>query len=129
MVGPGNAYVAEAKRQLFGRVGIDLLAGPTETMVIADDTVDAELCATDLLGQAEHGYDSPAFLVTNNQKLAEDTLSEIDRILKILPTANTASVSWKDYGEVILCDSYEEMLNVANDIASEIGRASCRERV
>jgi sulfopropanediol 3-dehydrogenase len=119
MVGPGNAYVAEAKRQLFGRVGIDLLAGPTETMVIADDTVDAELCATDLLGQAEHGYDSPAILVTNNQKLAEDTLSEIDRILKILPTANTASVSWKDYGEVILCDSYEEMLNVANDIASE----------
>ena len=119
MVGPGNAYVAEAKRQLFGRVGIDLLAGPTETMVIADNTVDAELCATDLLGQAEHGYDSPAVLVTNNQKLAEDTLSEIDRILKILPTANTASVSWKDYGEVILCDSYEEMLNVANDIASE----------
>jgi len=119
MVGPGNAYVAEAKRQLFGRVGIDLLAGPTETMVIADDTVDAELCASDLLGQAEHGYDSPAFLVTNNKKLAEDTLSEIDRILKILPTANTASVSWKDYGEVILCDSYEEMLNVANDIASE----------
>jgi len=119
MVGPGNAYVAEAKRQLFGRVGIDLLAGPTETMVIADDTVDAELCATDLLGQAEHGYDSPAFLVTNNKKLAEDTLSEIDRILKILPTANTASVSWKDYGEVILCDSYEERLNVANDIASE----------
>jgi len=119
MVGPGNAYVAEAKRQLLGRVGIDLLAGPTETMVIADDTVDAELCATDLLGQAEHGYDSPAFLVTNNKKLAEDTLSEIDRILKILPTANTASVSWKDYGEVILCDSYEEMLNVANDIASE----------
>jgi len=119
MVGPGNAYVAEAKRQLFGRVGIDLLAGPTETMVIADDTVDAELCATDLLGQAEHGYDSPAFLVTNNKKLAEDTLSEIDRILKILPTANTASVSWKDYGEVILCNSYEEMLKVANDIASE----------
>ena len=119
IVGPGNAYVAEAKRQLFGRVGIDLLAGPTETMVIADNTVDAELCATDLLGQAEHGYDSPAVLVTNNQKLAEDTLSEIDRILKILPTANTASVSWKDYGEVILCDSYEEMLNVANDIASE----------
>ena len=119
LVGPGNAYVAEAKRQLFGRIGIDLLAGPTETMVIADDTVDAELCATDLLGQAEHGYDSPAFLVTNNKKLAEDTLSEIDRILKILPTANTASVSWKDYGEVILCDSYEEMLNVANDIASE----------
>ena len=119
LVGPGNAYVAEAKRQLFGRVGIDLLAGPTETMVIADDTVDAELCATDLLGQAEHGYDSPAVLVTNNQQLAEQTLSEIDRILKILPTANTASVSWKDYGAVIVCDSYEEMLDVANDIASE----------
>ena len=119
LVGPGNVYVAEAKRQLFGRVGIDLLAGPTETMVIADDTVDAELCATDLLGQAEHGYDSPAVLVTNNQQLAEQTLSEIDRILKILPTANTASVSWKDYGAVIVCDSYEEMLDVANDIASE----------
>ena len=119
LVGPGNAYVAEAKRQLFGRVGIDLLAGPTETMVIADETVDAELCATDLLGQAEHGYDSPAVLVTNKQKLAEDTLSEIERILKILPTANTAAVSWEEYGEVILCDSYEEMLNVANDIASE----------
>ncbi len=119
LVGPGNAYVAEAKRQLFGRVGIDLFAGPTETMVIADETVDAELCATDLLGQAEHGYDSPAVLVTNKQKLAEDTLSEIERILKILPTANTAAVSWEEYGEVILCDSYEEMLNVANDIASE----------
>ncbi len=119
LVGPGNAYVAEAKRQLFGRVGIDLFAGPTETMVIADETVDAELCATDLLGQAEHGYDSPAVLVTNKQKLAEETLSEIERILKILPTANTAAVSWEEYGEVILCDSYEEMLNVANDIASE----------
>ena len=101
LVGPGNAYVAEAKRQLFGRVGIDLFAGPTETMVIADETVDAELCATDLLGQAEHGYDSPAVLVTNKQKLAEDTLSEIERILKILPTANTAAVSWEVYGEVI----------------------------
>ena len=119
LVGPGNAYVAEAKRQLFGRVGIDLLAGPTETMVIADETVDAELCATDLLGQAEHGYDSPAVLVTNSQKLAEDTIAEIDRLLKILPTANTASVSWEVYGEVILCGSYEEMLDVANDIASE----------
>jgi sulfopropanediol 3-dehydrogenase len=94
LVGPGNAFVAEAKRQLFGRVGIDLFAGPTETMVIADDTVDAELCATDLLGQAEHGYNSPAVLVTNNLKLAEDTLSEIDRLLTILPTADTASVSW-----------------------------------
>ena len=119
IVGPGNAYVAEAKRQLFGRVGIDLLAGPTETMVIADETVDAELCATDLLGQAEHGYDSPAVLVTNSQQLAEDTLSEIDRLLKILPTANTAAVSWEDYGEVILCDTYDEMLEVADDIASE----------
>ena len=119
LVGPGNAYVAEAKRQLFGRVGIDLLAGPTETMVIADETVDAELCATDLLGQAEHGYDSPAVLVTNSQKLAEDTIAEIDRLLKILPTANTAAVSWEVYGEVILCDSYQEMLDVSNDIASE----------
>ena len=119
LVGPGNAFVAEAKRQLFGRVGIDLFAGPTETMVIADDTVDAELCATDLLGQAEHGYNSPAFLVTNNQKLAEDTLLEIDRLLTILPTADTASVSWEEYGEVIVCDNYDEMLDVANDIASE----------
>ena len=119
LVGPGNAFVAEAKRQLFGRVGIDLFAGPTETMVIADDTVDAELCATDLLGQAEHGYNSPAVLVTNNLKLAEDTLSEIDRLLTILPTADTASVSWEEYGEVIVCDNYDEMLDVANDIASE----------
>lgn len=119
LVGPGNAFVAEAKRQLFGRVGIDLFAGPTETMVIADETVDAELCATDLLGQAEHGYNSPAVLVTNSRKLAEETLSEIDRILKILPTAGTASVSWADYGEVILCDTYDEMLAVADDIASE----------
>ena len=117
--GPGNAYVAEAKRQLFGHIGIDLLAGPTETMVIADDTVDAELCATDLLGQAEHGYNSPAVLVTNNQRLAEDTLSEIDRLLTILPTADTASVSWEEYGEVIVCDTYEEMLDIANEIASE----------
>lgn len=119
LVGPGNAFVAEAKRQLFGRVGIDLFAGPTETMVIADDTVDAELCATDLLGQAEHGYNSPAVLVTNNLKLAEDTLLEIDRLLTILPTADTASVSWEEYGEVIVCDNYDEMLDVANDIASE----------
>ncbi|MBT6894943.1 MAG: histidinol dehydrogenase [Rhodobacterales bacterium] len=119
LVGPGNAYVAEAKRQLFGRVGIDLFAGPTETMVIADDTVDGELCATDLLGQAEHGYNSPAVLLTNSRKLAEDTLTEIDRLLEILPTADTASVSWADYGEVILCDTYDEMLTVADDIASE----------
>ncbi|MDP5085794.1 MAG: histidinol dehydrogenase [Yoonia sp.] len=119
IVGPGNAFVAEAKRQLFGRVGIDLFAGPTETMVIADDTVDAELCATDLLGQAEHGYNSPAVLVTNSEKLAKATLAEIDRILAILPTAETARTSWADYGEVILCDTYDEMLAVADDIASE----------
>jgi len=119
LVGPGNAFVAEAKRQLFGRVGIDLFAGPTETMVIADETVDGELCATELLGQAEHGYNSPAVLLTNSRKLAEDTLSEIDRLLEILPTADTASVSWADYGEVILCDTYDEMLKVADDIASE----------
>ena len=119
LVGPGNAYVAEAKRQLFGRVGIDLFAGPTETMVIADETVDAELCATDLLGQAEHGYKSPAILVTTSRKLAEATLREIDRLLTILPTAATASASWRDYGEVIVCDTHDEMLAVANDIASE----------
>ena len=119
LVGPGNAFVAEAKRQLFGKVGIDLFAGPTETMVIADETVDAELCATDLLGQAEHGYNSPAVLLTNSQKLAEETLREIDRLLEILPTAETARASWTDYGEVIVCDTYDEMLSVANDIASE----------
>ncbi|MDE2384067.1 MAG: histidinol dehydrogenase [Alphaproteobacteria bacterium] len=119
LVGPGNAFVAEAKRQLFGRVGIDLFAGPTETMVIADDTVDAELCATDLLGQAEHGYNSPAILITNSRKLAEGTMAEVARLLQILPTASTAGVSWADYGEVILCGSHEEMLAVANDIASE----------
>ncbi len=119
LVGPGNAYVAEAKRQLFGRVGIDLFAGPTETMVIADEAVDAELCATDLLGQAEHGYNSPAVLVTNSQNLADETLNEIDRILTILPTADTAGVSWEEYGEVVVCDTYDEMLEVANEIASE----------
>ena len=119
LVGPGNAFVAEAKRQLFGRVGIDLFAGPTETLLIADDTVDAELCATDLLGQAEHGYDSPAVLITNSRRLAEATLAEVDRLLKILPTAATAGVSWADYGEVILCDSYQEMLDTANFVASE----------
>ncbi|QYK42674.1 MAG: histidinol dehydrogenase [Paracoccaceae bacterium] len=119
LVGPGNAYVAEAKRQLFGKVGIDLFAGPTETMVIADDTVDAELCATDLLGQAEHGYNSPAVLLTTSRRLAEATLAEIDRLLSILPTADTAAVSWRDYGEVIHCDTHDEMLAVANDIASE----------
>ena len=119
LVGPGNAFVAEAKRQLFGRVGIDLFAGPTETMVIADETVDAELCATDLLGQAEHGYNSPAVLVTNSEKLARSTMTEIDRLLKIIPTADTAGKSWTDYGEVILCETYDEMLEIADKIASE----------
>ena len=120
LVGPGNAFVAEAKRQLYGRVGIDLFAGPTETMVIADETAaDAELCATDLLGQAEHGYNSPAVLLTNSRQLAEDTLAEIDRLLHILPTAATARTSWEEYGEVIVCDTYDEMLQVADDIASE----------
>lgn len=119
LVGPGNAFVAEAKRQLYGRVGIDLFAGPTETMVIADETADAELCATDLLGQAEHGYNSPACLITNSLALAEGTLAEVERILKILPTADTAAISWRDYGDVILCDTHEEMLQVANDMAYE----------
>lgn len=119
LVGPGNAFVAEAKRQLYGRVGIDLFAGPTETMVIADETVDAEMCATDLLGQAEHGYNSPAVLLTTSRALADATMAEIERILAILPTAETARRSWEDYGEVIVCDTHEEMLDVANDIASE----------
>lgn len=120
LVGPGNAFVAEAKRQLFGRVGIDLFAGPTETMVIADEHgADAELCATDLLGQAEHGYNSPAVLLTNSEKLAKDTMAEIERLLKILPTAETARTSWEDYGEIIVCDTYDEMLAVADHIASE----------
>lgn len=120
LVGPGNAYVAEAKRQLFGRVGIDLFAGPTETMIIADETAaDAELCATDLLGQAEHGYNSPCVLLTNSEKLARATMAEVERILTILPTADTARKSWEDYGEVIVCDTYDEMLAVADDIASE----------
>ena len=119
LVGPGNAFVAEAKRQLFGRVGIDLFAGPTETMVIADETVDAEMCATDLIGQAEHGYNSPACMITNSRKLAEATLAEIDRLLEIIPTRDTASVSWQDYGDMIVCDTYEEMLSVANDMAYE----------
>ena len=119
LVGPGNAFVAEAKRQLFGRVGIDLFAGPTETMVIADETVDAELCASDLLGQAEHGYNSPSCLITNSRKLAEETMAECERLLEILPTAETARVSWAEYGDVVLCDSHEEMLTVANDMAYE----------
>ena len=119
LVGPGNAFVAEAKRQLYGRVGIDLFAGPTETMLIADDTVDAELCATDLLGQAEHGYNSPACLITTSRALALATLVEVDRLLAILPTRDTAAVSWRDFGEVILCDTHDEMLSVANQMAYE----------
>jgi sulfopropanediol 3-dehydrogenase len=119
LVGPGNAYVAEAKRQLFGRVGIDLLAGPTETLIIADDTVDGELCATDLLGQAEHGPTSPAVLLTNSEALALETMKEVDRQLKILPTGEVAGQAWDVYGQVIVCDSYEEMLGEAERIASE----------
>jgi sulfopropanediol 3-dehydrogenase len=119
IVGPGNAYVAEAKRQLFGRVGIDLLAGPTETLIIADDTVDGEMCATDLLGQAEHGPTSPAILLTNSEKLARATMAEVDRLLTILPTADVAKKAWEDFGEVIVCDSYEEMVQEADRIASE----------
>ena len=119
LVGPGNAFVAEAKRQLFGRVGIDLFAGPTETMVIADDSVDGELCATDLLGQAEHGPDSPAILITNSRALAEDTLREIDRLLRVLPTAAIAAKAWEAFGEVIVCDDHAEMARVADDYANE----------
>ena len=111
IVGPGNAFVAEAKRQLFGRVGIDLFAGPTETLVIADETVDGELCAADLLGQAEHGTNSPAVLLTNSEKLAQDTMAEVERQLTILPTADVARVAWDEYGQVIVCDSYEEMVD------------------
>ena len=119
LVGPGNAYVAEAKRQLYGRVGIDLFAGPTETLVIADETVDAEMCATDLLGQAEHGPNSPAVLLTTSEKLAHETVAEIDRLLKILPTGDVAAKAWADYGEVIVCESDEEMVKEADRIASE----------
>lgn len=119
LVGPGNAFVAEAKRQLFGRVGIDLFAGPTETLVIADETVDGEICATDLLGQAEHGPNSPAILLTNSRKLAQETMAEIQRLLSILPTAAIAAKAWEDYGEVIVCDSEEEMVKEADRIASE----------
>ncbi len=119
LVGPGNAFVAEAKRQLFGRVGIDLFAGPTETMVIADETVDGEICATDLLGQAEHGPDSPAILVTTSRKLAEETMREVERLLEVLPTAGIARVAWENWGEVILCDDDEDMARVSDSIVSE----------
>ena len=119
LVGPGNAYVAEAKRQLYGKVGIDLFAGPTETLVIADDTCDAETCATDLLGQAEHGPTSPAILLTTSEKLAHATLKEIAKQLLTLPTADIASVSWKDYGQIIVVDTEEELILEADRIASE----------
>ena len=119
LVGPGNAYVAEAKRQLYGRVGIDLFAGPTETLIVADDSVDGEICATDLLGQAEHGPTSPAILVTNSEKLARETMAEVERLLAILPTAEIARQAWADYGAVILCEDEAEMLREADEIASE----------
>ncbi|MDP3534650.1 MAG: histidinol dehydrogenase [Halomonas sp.] len=119
LVGPGNAFVAEAKRQLFGRVGIDLFAGPTETLVIADESVDGLLCATDLLGQAEHGPTSPAALLTNSEKLANDTLAAIEALLEKLPTAEIARQAWDAHGEIIVCDSHEEMLQVANEMAYE----------
>jgi len=119
IVGPGNAYVAEAKRQLFGRVGIDLLAGPTETLIIADESVDGEICATDLLGQAEHGPTSPAVLITNSDKLAKETMAEVERLLSILPTADAAGQAWRDYGEVIVCDNEQEMIAEADRVASE----------
>jgi sulfopropanediol 3-dehydrogenase len=119
LVGPGNAYVAEAKRQLFGRVGIDLFAGPTETLIIADDSVDGEICATDLLGQAEHGPNSPAILLTTSKSLALDTLREVDRLLTVLPTGPVAGQAWADYGEIIVCDDEDEMVREADRIASE----------
>lgn len=119
LVGPGNAFVAEAKRQLFGRVGIDLFAGPTETTVIADESVDGEICATDLLGQAEHGPDSPAILLTTSETLARETLAEIDRLLAVLPTAEIARQSWAKFGEIIVAEDREEMLKIANELAFE----------
>jgi sulfopropanediol 3-dehydrogenase len=119
LIGPGNAYVAEAKRQLFGRVGIDLFAGPTETLVIADASVDGEICATDLLGQGEHGPESPAILLTTSEALARDTMAEVERLLKVLPTAAIASKSWAQHGEVIVAESDAEMVEIADRIASE----------
>jgi sulfopropanediol 3-dehydrogenase len=127
LVGPGNAYVAEAKRQLFGRVGIDLLAGPTETLIIADDTADAEMCATDLLGQAEHGPTSPAVLLTTSKRIADGIQAEIERQLAVLPTADIASVAWRDYGQVILCDTDDELVSEADRIASEHVQVLTRE--
>jgi len=119
LVGPGNMFVAEAKRQLYGRVGIDLFAGPTETLIIADKTSDPEICAIDLLGQAEHGPTSPAILLTDSEKLANDTLKEVERQLEILPTAEIAKISWKEYGQVIVCDNIDEMVQVADELAFE----------
>jgi sulfopropanediol 3-dehydrogenase len=127
LVGPGNAFVAEAKRQLFGRVGIDLLAGPTETLIIADDTAEVEMCATDLLGQAEHGPTSPAILLTTSKKIAEGIQTEIERQLAVLPTADIASVAWRDHGQVILCDTDEELVAEADRIASEHVQVLTRE--
>ena len=127
LVGPGNAFVAEAKRQLFGRVGIDLLAGPTETLIIADDTADVEMCATDLLGQAEHGPTSPAILLTTSRTIAEGIQAEIDRQLAVLPTADIASVAWRDHGQVILCDTDDELVSEADRIASEHVQVLTRE--
>ena len=119
IVGPGNSYVAEAKRQLFGEIGIDLIAGPTETLIIADDTSDGEICATDLLGQAEHGPTSPAILITTSERVALETISEVNRLLKILPTADIARKSWEDFGQVILCQNDQEMVEEADKISSE----------
>jgi sulfopropanediol 3-dehydrogenase len=119
LVGPGNMFVAEAKRQLYGRVGIDLFAGPTETLVIADESVDGQMCAVDLLGQAEHGPTSPAVLLTNSERLARDTMAEVERQLGILPTAAIARQSWAEHGEVIVCDTLDEMIAKADEIASE----------
>jgi sulfopropanediol 3-dehydrogenase len=127
IAGPGNAFVAEAKRQLSGRVGIDLFAGPTETLIIADDTCDAEMCATDLLGQAEHGPNSPAILLTNSRKLAENTIREVERQLQTLPTAAVAGQAWNDYGQVIVCKDYAEMVKEADRIASEHVQVMTRE--
>ena len=119
LVGPGNAFVAEAKRQLFGRVGIDLLAGPTETLVIADETVDGEICAVDLLGQAEHGPNSPAILLTNSERLARDTMEQVEHLLDEMPTGAVARQAWEGYGQVILADDHADMLAKADEIASE----------
>ena len=119
IVGPGNAYVAEAKRQLFGRIGIDLLAGPTETLIVADDSADAEMVATDLLGQAEHGPNSPAVLISTSEALARAVPAEIERQLKTLPTADVASVAWRDYGRILVVDGHEEAAKLADEIASE----------